>query len=94
MNIPSGALPGDDGRRIQVEIQEVDVDSIAPPPTNITFIRAVELHTLIDGVTTPTDFDEPVEVTFILTSDEFTLVEGYPARVGILWLNADTCAAE
>lgn len=54
------------------------------------FVRAIELNTLVDGVVTPTDYKEPVELVFVLTEADLELVDGDTSRVGVLWFNEET----
>lgn len=75
---------------MEVELKDIEVSSVPDAPGDTVFVRAIELNTLVDGEVTPTDYEEPVELVFILTEADLALVEGDTSRLGILWFNEGT----
>lgn len=91
--VPDGAISEEDsdGKEIEIELESVDVDSVPESDDDDTvIIRAIELHTIVDGEVTPIEYVEPVELSFFLTVEDLDLVEGNASRLGVVWFNEES----
>ena len=77
-----------------MEVEQLDLGTIPQPPADTVFIRAIDVHTVVDGEIEAIDYGQSVELSFILEAEDLEIAEGDTSRIGVLWQNPDTAAWE
>ncbi|MCH7653093.1 MAG: hypothetical protein IIB14_05385 [Chloroflexi bacterium] len=70
VTVPQGALPANVGGAVEIEVKNIEVSITPDAPDNAVIVRAIELNTLVDGEVTPTDYEEPVELSTGVYGDD------------------------
>ena len=91
LTISAGALPPEiSGSNVEIEVKLLDTETVPEPPEKTTFVYAVEVNTLIDGVPTEITYTQPVELAFTLKAEHLALVNGNVSELGVVWFNSET----
>ena len=91
LTISAGALPPEiSGSNVEIEVKLLDTETVPEPPEKTTFVYAVEVNTLIDGVPTEITYIQPVELAFTLKAEHLALVNGNVSELGVVWFNSET----